>query len=483
MDHQQNLKLLFENWSGEKVKIFSPLPESASSRKYYRITGKNKTAIGAFNFDRRENQSFIYLTKHFLKCKLNVPKIYATDLPNNIYLLEDLGDQTLFSIMEETRREVALSKKVISLYKKVIEQLPGFQITATKKLDYSKCYPTAKFDKQSIMWDLNYFKYYFLKLAGISFDEKKLEDDFRTLTTFLLQADCNYFMYRDFNSRNVMIKNGEVYFIDYQGGRKGALQYDIASLLFSSKADIPFKLREEFLEYYIASARKIKLIDKREFLKYYHGYVLIRLLQMLGAYGYRGYYEGKAHFLKSIPYAIKNLKWLLTNHPLKIKTPELFKSLNLIINSNEIKNFEWNDLANGKLTVRINSFSYRRKIPMDLSGNGGGFVFDCRSIPNPGRIEKYKPLNGTNKPVQDFLDDQPEARLFLKDTFDLVDKTVENYMARHWTDLMVNYGCTGGQHRSVYCAVRLGEYLQKKFDINVKIFHTNLDCYSVTYPI
>lgn len=474
MTQKENLISLFQNWAGEKVKTFSPLPESASSRKYYRITGKSKTAIGAFNFDRRENQSFVYLTKHFLKYKLNVPKIYATDLPNNIYLLEDLGDQTLFSILEETRREHGLNEEMISLYKRVIEQLTKFQIVTTKNLNYSKCYPTAKFDKQSMLWDLNYFKYYFLKLAGISFDEKKLEDDFRILTTFLLQADCNYFMYRDFNSRNVMIKNSEPYFIDYQGGRKGALQYDIASLLFSSKTDIPLNLREEFLEHYIASARKIKLIDKREFLKYYYGYVLIRLLQMLGAYGYRGYYEGKAHFLKSIPYAIENLEWLLANHSLKIKIPELFKALNFLINSNELKKFEWNDSANGKLTVRINSFSYRRKIPMDLSGNGGGFVFDCRSIPNPGRIEKYKPLNGTNKPVQDFLDDQPEAKLFLRDTFNLVDKTVENYIARRWTDLMVNYGCTGGQHRSVYCAERLAKHLQNKFKIHVKLIHTKL---------
>jgi aminoglycoside/choline kinase family phosphotransferase len=474
MSYRNNLIDLFENWSGEKIKTFSPLPESGSPRKYFRISGESKTAIGTFNTDKNENKSFIYLTKHFLKNNLNVPKIYTTDLLNNIYLIEDLGDQTFFSLLEENRRKNEFNDELKIFYKKVIEQLPRFQISAAKRIDYSKCYPVPKFDKQSMMWDLNYFKYYFLKLAGITFDEQKLENDFNTLTDFLLHADCNYFMYRDFNPRNVMLKNNELYFIDYQGGRKGALQYDIASFLFSSKADLPFSLREEFLEHYISSARKIKSFNKREFLKYYNGYVLIRILQVLGAYGYRGYYEGKAHFLKSIPYAVRNLEWLLKYHCPKIKTHELFNSLQQIISSNELKKFDWNSSVDGKLTVRVNSFSYRRKIPADLSGNGGGFVFDCRAIPNPGRIDKYKPLNGKDKPVQDFLDAQPEAQLFLKESFDLIDKSVENYILRDWTDLMISYGCTGGQHRSVYCAEKLAEHLGLKHKINVKLIHTNL---------
>ena len=474
MSYQNGLKNLFENWSGEKIVTFSPLPESGSPRKYFRITGASKAAIGVFNTDKQENKSFIYLSKHFLKNSLNVPKIYSTDLSNNIYLIEDLGDRTLFSFLEENKKKNKFNGELKIVYKKVIEQLPRFQITAAKTLVYSKCYPVPKFDKQSMMWDLNYFKYYFLKPAGIIFDEQKLENDFNTLAGFLLHADCNYFMYRDFNPRNVMIKNNEPYFIDYQGGRKGALQYDIASFLFSSKADLTFSLRDEFLEHYISSAREIKPFNKREFLKYYDGYVLIRLLQMFGAYGYRGYYEGKAHFLKSIPYAVKNLEWLLKYHRPKIKTHELFNSLRQIVNSSELKKFDWDFSFDGKLTVSVNSFSYRKKIPADLSGNGGGFVFDCRAIPNPGRIDKYKPLNGRNKQVQDFLDAQPEAQTFLKETFDLVDKSVENYIAREWTDLMINYGCTGGQHRSVYCAEKLAKHLSSKYKINVKLIHTNL---------
>ncbi|MFA7229487.1 MAG: RNase adapter RapZ [Melioribacteraceae bacterium] len=473
MSYKENLTELFENWSGEKMQTFSPLPESGSPRKYFRIAGAYKTAIGVFNSDKNENRSFIYLTRHFRKNNLNIPSIYGTDLKNNIYLLEDLGDRTLFSIIEQSRQKNFKHEDLMLIYKKVIEQLPRFQVIASKKLDYSNCYPSSKFDKRSMLRDLNYFKYYFLKLAGVSFDEQKLEDDFNTLANFLLKADCNYFMYRDFNPRNIMIKEGEPYFIDYQGGRKGALQYDIASFLFSSKADLAHKTREQLLEYYLVCAKKIKPLNKQLFLKYYYGYLLIRLLQMLGAYGYRGYYEGKAHFLRSIPYAVKNLDWLLKHHCPGIKTPELLDSLKKIIDSGEFKKFDEETPAGG-LTVRVNSFSYRQKIPADLSGNGGGFVFDCRAIPNPGRIDKYMPLNGRDKPVNDFLDAQEEARLFLKETFELVDKTVENYMDRGWTDLMINYGCTGGQHRSVYCAEKLAEHLRLKYKINVALNHTRV---------
>ena len=469
MDYQQNLKKIFEQWSGEKVKSFTPLPPSGSVRKYIRFKALKNTAIGAFNPDERENRAFIYLTKHFLKYKLNVPKILSADLKKNIYLLGDLGDTTLFSLLEKTKDGNKFNDEIIAYYKLSIAQLPGFQITATNKLDYSKCYPRADFDSQSMLWDLNYFKYYFLKLGGISFDEQKLENDFNTLINFLLQADCNYFIYRDFNPRNVMIFNNEPYFIDYQGGRKGALQYDIASLLLDSKADIPQELRDEFLIYYIEAVNKTLKIERRGFLKYYDGYVLIRLLQMFGAYGYRGYYEGKTHFLKSIPYAVKNLKELLNKNKIKntIKVPELFSSLEQITESKDLMKYDLKNSGDGKLTVLIHSFSYLDKIPRDYSGHGGGFVFDCRAIPNPGRFEEYKLLNGRDKPVQIFLESQPEAQIFLQDTFKLVDQSVEHYISRKWTNLIVSYGCTGGQHRSVYSAEKLADHLSHKYDINI----------------
>jgi aminoglycoside/choline kinase family phosphotransferase len=477
MQPTDRLKNIFEKWSGEKVISFSPLPASGSTRKYFRISGENKNAIGSFNQDIRENQAFVYLSKHFAKNNFNVPKLYTTDLKNNIYLIEDLGDLTLFSLLEDTRKSDKLNYEVISLYKKAIEQLALFQITGSKRLDYSKCFPRAKFDKQSMMWDLNYFKYYFLKLANISFDEQNLEDDFNTLTSFLLSTDCNNFMYRDFNSRNIMIKDNEPFFIDYQGGRKGAIQYDIASLLLDSKANIPIKYRQEFLAHYISVVSKQKKINTKEFIKYLNGYALIRLLQMFGAYGYRGYFEGKAHFLKSIPYAISNLGILFNNSKIKntLKLKELYSALDQMINSEELKKYNFTEQPDSKLTISIKSFSYRKKIPQDLTGNGGGFVFDCRAIPNPGRYEEYKSFNGTDKNVRDFLDAQPEAQNFLIETFALIDRSVKNYSINGWTNLMVNYGCTGGQHRSVYCAARLAEYLKSKYDINVKLSHTMLE--------
>jgi len=477
MNYQQNLQTLFEQWSGEKVKSFTSLPLSGSERRYIRFYGSKNTAIGAFNPDERENRAFIYLTKHFLKYKLNVPDILSADLQKSIYLIRDLGDTTLFSLIEKTKTGNKFTGEIKEYYKTIITQLPKFQIASSNKLDYSKCYPRSDFDSQSMIWDLNYFKYYFLKLGGFSFDEQKLENDFNNLVNFLLRADCKYFMYRDLNSRNVMILNNEPYFIDYQGGRKGALQYDIASLLLDSKANIPPVLREEFLNYYIESVNKIGKIDKRVFLKYYDGYVLLRLLQMFGAYGYRGYFEGKVHFLKSIPYAVNNLRQLLSKNKItgNIKTAELDSVLTRIVVSKELMKYDLKNTGDEKLTVSINSFSYRDRIPRDFSGHGGGYVFDCRAIPNPGRFDEYKSLNGRDKPVQVFLESQPEAQKFLQDTFKLVDQSVEHYIGNKWTNLMVSYGCTGGQHRSVYSVEKLADHLSHKYDINIIKIHIEQD--------
>jgi len=471
--HIKNLISLYKSWSGNKAESINPLPPSGSQRKYYRIQNNDKPVIGAYNPDKKENQAFIYLSKHFLKNKLNVPKIFSTDLNKNIYLLEDLGDQTVYSFIEATRSGKNITKPIVSIYKEIIEELPKFQVLGSNGLDYSKCYPRPAFDKQSIMWDLNYFKYSYLKPSNIPFDEQKLEDNFNFFAEYLLQADSNYFMYRDFNTRNIMMKNNELYFIDYQGGRRGPLQYDIASLLFSSRADIPFEIREQLLEHYIKSVSRIERINSLSFKKYYYEFVLIRILQMLGAYGYRGYFEGKAHFLQSIPYALKNLEYLNSKNKIKIKSKikELMTVIERFITS-ENNNLVLRKTDNSKLTVTINSFSYRNKIPTDYSGHGGGFVFDCRAIPNPGRLEQYKSLTGMDKPVQDFLNSQREAKIFLKDTFDLVDQSVQSYIERNWTNLIVNYGCTGGQHRSVYCAEKLAKHVKQKFDVNVLLVHT-----------
>lgn len=472
MDVRNKLENLFGKWSGERSVSFTPLPESGSARKYYRLRGIKNSAVGVYNPDKRENSAFAYLAKHFKKINLNVPRIYASDQKENIYLIEDLGDQTLFNILTLPAGKKQFSPYDLDLIQRSLIELTRFQIHGSKGIDYNKCYPRPSFDRQSILWDLNYFKYYFLKLAGIQFDEQKLEEDFSTLTGHLLKAEKNYFMYRDFNSRNIMVLDEELFFIDFQGGRKGPLQYDAVSFLFSSKLNFDGQLRSELLEFYIESVNKLKKIDSKQFEKYFYDFALIRILQMLGAYGYRGYFQGKAHFITSIAFAINNLESVLNTKKIRLKMPELYNCFGLIIDKMNSGFFPLPSQSTGKLTVRISSFSYRERIPSDFTGNGGGFVFDCRAIPNPGRIEKYKHLTGKDLPVKEFLESQPEAMKFLKESTDIVEQSVINYIERGWTDLMINYGCTGGQHRSVFCAESLASYLRSKYDIKVILTHT-----------
>ncbi len=472
MDVRNKLENLFGKWSDEKPISFTPLPESGSVRKYYRLRGTEISAIGVFNPDKRENVAFTYLAKHFLKMNLNVPKIYSLDLKENIYLVEDLGNQTLFNILTTPAGKKRYSHYELDLIQRSLIELTRFQISGSKGIDFKKCYPRSSFDRQSILWDLSYFKYYFLKLTGIQFDEQKLEEDFTAITGQLLKADKNYFMYRDFNSRNIMVMDEELFFIDFQGGRKGPLQYDAASFLFSSKLNFDVQLRSELLEFYIESVNKLKKIGSKQFKEYFYDFALIRILQMLGAYGYRGYFQGKSHFITSIAYAINNLESVINSKKIRLKLPELFNCFETIISKKNRGFFPLPSASSGKLTVRISSFSYRERIPSDYTGNGGGFVFDCRAIPNPGRIEKYKHLTGKDLPVKEFLESQPEAIKFLKESTDIVEQSVINYIERGWTDLMINYGCTGGQHRSVFCAESLASYLRSKYDINVILTHT-----------
>ncbi|MFH0865540.1 MAG: RNase adapter RapZ [Bacteroidota bacterium] len=463
---------LFESWSGTKADSFTELPSSGSYRQYYRIRDADKSVLVAYNPDEKENRAFISFSRQFFKQGLPVPEIFAIDEEKKIYLQEDLGDITLFSWLTEIRAEEGFTDKIINTYKKVITQLPRFQIAASKGLDYSVCYPRSMFDKQSMLWDLSYFKYYFLKLSQINFDEQKLEDDFQTLTDYLLEADCNYFLYRDFQSRNIMLFNNEPYFIDYQGGRKGALQYDIASLLYDAKADIPQETRNTLLDFYMNSVSEYIKIDRNKFKEFYYGYVLIRIMQALGAYGFRGFYEKKEHFLQSIPYALDNLKWLLENTSIPVKIPTLIKLLSDLTHSEKLYSLGKQEK---ELTVTINSFSYKIGIPSDSSGNGGGFVFDCRALHNPGRYEEFEQLTGKDKDVIDFLKKEPEIYEFMNHVYGLVDKTIENYLLRKFSHLMVSFGCTGGQHRSVFCANILSEHLKKKFNIGIALHHTMIE--------
>ena len=463
---------MFEKWAGEEARSFITLPPSGSYREYYRITGRTKSAVGAYNADKKENMAFLDFSEHFKSKGLPVPEIYQKDVENNIYLQQDLGDITLYGFLQGMRKGTDFPEDLKTFYKKTIKKLICFQIKGGEGLDYSKCYPREAFDKQSMLWDLHYFKYYFLKLARVPFDEQALEDDYNRLIDFLLEVDHDYFLYRDFQSRNVMVVGDEPWFIDYQGGRLGALQYDLASLLYDAKADIPDTIRKELLEYYIQELEAYRAVDKKEFTRHYYGYVLIRIMQAMGAYGFRGFYEKKEHFLKSIPYAINNLKHLLNTVDLGIELPTLFAALKNVTESEELINI---GQRNELLTVKISSFSYKRGIPVDVSGNGGGFVFDCRAIHNPGRYPEYADKTGKDEEVIAFFGKEPEMASFLKDVFSIVEKSVEKYISRGFKNLMVNFGCTGGQHRSVYSAEQLASHLQHKYKLNVDLKHVEQD--------
>lgn len=469
---KESLVKLFTEWAGEKPFKITPLPQSGSNRKYFRIRSVQKTAIGVDSSDYKENLAYVEFTKHFLVNGLNVPRIYSMDLVNGVYILEDLGDTTLFSYLTEKKNEGKFPAKLKSIYKNVLEHLPEFQIKAANKFPYEYCYPRSEFDSQSMKWDLSYFKYYFLKLAQIDFDEQALEDDFQAFTDFLLKAPRDYFLYRDFQSRNIMISNDKLYFIDFQGGRKGALQYDVASLLYDAKAGIPVEIREELLEHYIQSLKKYFSIDPDEFKSLYYGYVLIRIMQAMGAYGFRGFYEKKAHFLASIPYALQNMKEVLSFLELPMKLPTLIPVLKKLTESQRLMEI---GTSRNKLKVSINSFSYKRGIPVDETGHGGGFAFDCRALENPGRYEQYKKHTGKDLRVIEFLKKDEDVQRFITNVTQIIEISIDNYLKREFNNLMINFGCTGGQHRSVFMAEYFAEYVRNKYNVNVALRHRELE--------
>lgn len=474
------LKTLFEE------RFHSPVAQvqlldgrlSGSGRQIIRLRNENVSAIGVLYNVREENVAFLEFSRYFRSHGLPVPEIYAEDLTHGAYLEEDLGDTTLFEFLSANRVGPNIAAPVVEAYRDVVAVLPRFQVEAGRGLNYNLCYPRSSFDRQSITWDLNYFKYYLLRLAGVSFNEQALEDDFGRFTEFLLTADRDYFLYRDFQSRNVMLRDGRPWFVDYQGGRKGALQYDIASLLFDSKADLPPELRRQLLGDYLDRLSDFIKLDRTAFMRDYYPYVYVRLMQALGAYGFRGFYEQKTHFLQSVPYALKSLRWLLENVELPLALPTLMDAFRGMLISEQLQNLlpdaELVSQAD-KLTVRIFSFSFHRGLPKDESGNGGGFIFDCRSLPNPGREEQFKPFTGKDAPVIDYLGRQESVDQFLASASSLVDASLSNYQSRGFKNLMVSFGCTGGQHRSVYLAEQLAKQLRSRNGINVVVRHLELE--------
>jgi aminoglycoside/choline kinase family phosphotransferase len=468
------LKNLFEQHFHVPPDDIQPLQGElgGSGRKIIRLANEKVSAVGILYGVREENAAFLAFSKHFRRLGLPIPEIYAEDLEHGAYLEEDLGDTTLFEFLSKNRTGENIASKVIEAYREVVAVLPRFQVEAGRDLDYSVCYPNPSFDRQSIAWDLNYFKYYFLRLAGIPFNEQALEDDFTRLTEFLLSAPRDYFLYRDFQSRNILLRDGDPFFVDYQGGRKGALQYDIASLLYDAKADLPPDLRQQLLDHYLDALARFIPLDREAFLRHYYGYVYIRIMQALGAYGFRGFYERKVHFLQSVPYALKNLRWLLHHVRLPIPLPALMDAFKGMLASEKLQSLA-TDADN--LVVRIFSFSFHQGLPKDESGNGGGFVFDGRSLPNPGREERFKTLTGKDVPVIDYLNQQETVHQFLASVLSLVDSSIANYQQRGFKNLMVSFGCTGGQHRSVFLAEQLAKRLRARNGLEVVVRHLELE--------
>lgn len=445
------------------------LSQEGSNRRYYRLTSDNgKSAIGVIGTSIAENKAFIALSEHFRSKNLPVPQVYAVSDDGYAYIQQDLGDTSLFELISDGRKSGTFNDFETDLLKKTISRLPDFQFIGAEDLDFSICYPQPEFDERMISFDLNYFKYYFLKTSGIDFSEIELDNDFRTLTSDLLSdRNNNTFMYRDFQSRNVMIFNGEPYFIDFQGGRRGPIYYDVASFLWQAKARYPNELKEELLRTYINSLQKYISVDFHSFSEKLNLFLLFRTLQVLGAYGFRGKIERKPHFLESIPFALSNLYDILQKCKFE-KYPYLINILYRLCEQKDDYKTE-----NKSLTISIYSFSYKKGIPYDTSGNGGGYIFDCRSIENPGRYEQYRKYTGLDQPVIEFLENRDDISDFLKSAYALVDSHTEVFINRSFSNLMICFGCTGGQHRSVFCAEHTAEHLKQKFgtSIEIKVVH------------
>lgn len=478
-----DISALYTRWAGEAPVSVDVLPQSGSERRYFRLHGKKGSYIGTFGANIKENETFIYFTEQFNQQQLAVPCILGISDDKQFYLQEDLGDVSLLHHLESK----GLTDEVYELFRKSLQELARLQVKGDKHLDYSRCLTNQEFGKQAIMADLLYFKYYFLDALRKPYDKQKLIDDFEALSNYLTHTEYKYFMFRDFQSRNIMIRNNQPFFIDYQGGMKGAPQYDVASMLWQARANLPEEWKNDLLEDYMNQFENTieQKIDRGIFRSQFNGYVLIRLLQVLGAYGFRGLFERKAQFLTSIPLALRNLREFFSKQSMGIAVPEFRKVLDICVADEIIEQFTPTQAtADTPLLVKIASFSYRNGgIPGDDTENGGGFVFDCRGILNPGRVEHMKTQTGRDKDVKDFLEQQTKMPEFLNSVFDIVDTTVEEYIKRGFASLMVSFGCTGGQHRSVYAADAMARHLKNKFKVKIELRHLVQDAKNWQNPL
>ena len=457
---------LFKEYTGSEPEHIQPLTGSGSNRSYARLTGHKGSYIGVTGTDRLENEAFITIARHFRQKGIPVPEVLST--AGMSYLQQDLGDVLLSDLVAQARKEGGIlpDSDLASLLCRTMAMLPKIQFEGALGLDFSVCYPQPCFDRRMVLFDLNYFKYCFLKPSGLEFNEVRLQDDFERLADDLLKDDTDTFLYRDFNARNVMVFEGEPYFIDFQGGRRGPIYYDVASFVWQARARYPQWLKEMMLDSYLSSLSGYMEIDRALFNERLRLFVLFRTLQVMGAYGFRGLVEGKAQFVVSIPPAMEGLKELLS-------VPfEAYPYLNEVLAAMaDLPKFS-ESASDGRLKVRVMSFSYKKGLPQDMSGNGGGYLFDCRSIHNPGRYEPYKKLTGRDEPVIRFLEDDGEITGYLEHIYAIVDPHIGTYLRRGFTDLMIGFGCTGGQHRSVYCAEHLARHIAEKYpEVSVRLIH------------
>ena len=465
------IQLFHDHFGVDPVSV-REIGADGSNRTYIRLLGPaEERAIGAVGPDPEENQAFFSFTRTLREAGFPVPALYAVDAEAGVWLEEDLGDVTLFDALTEAREREpgGFPASMVPVYRKILELLPRVQVEGGRRIDFEVAYPRAAFDEQSIRWDLNYFKYHFLKLAHIPFNEQRLEDDFSRLTQHLLEADADFFLYRDFQSRNIMIRDGQPWFLDFQGGRKGALQYDVASLLYDAKASIPPSVREALLDHYLDALTGYIDVDRALFRERFRSFVLVRLMQAMGAYGYRGFFERKRRFLESVPHAARNLEHLL-DEGLHIALPELERVYRRIADRWARPRSEARP-ASG-LVVTVQSFSYRDGYPPDMEGHGGGYVFDCRGLPNPHGVPALRELTGKAPEVADWLDRSPEVQDFWESVRGMVEPHVETYVGRGFSSLTVSFGCTGGQHRSVFMAEKLAGHLSARHPhVDVRVRH------------